>query len=253
MRATMNNFLDKKWAKILFMIVFFIPVFLGLSPYSVFAADNDPIALIVSWKSGSGVPMWYQGKSLPTYQSPIAFSVVAVGKGSSAGQIISLKNTQIKWSVNSKYIGGGQGVQTVIYNNKTIFPGGDLNVSVSVESQDSQTGSKFFVTKYFTVPIVEPKVIIQGAPFNYLFSSGADIVLNAIPFFFNVSSTDDLTFNWSINGQKKTEADNTSSISIHVGDTTPASARIDLSVTNPSGSFFEKASRSLMLKNNNSD
>ena len=203
------------------------------------AADQSgQPSFLITWRAVSTVPVWYQGKALPTYQTPIIFSLTIVQNG----KIVPLGNQIVKWFVNNTLVGYQPGLGAVTFINKNIFSGGELDVKVSVQVIDPVTGASSLQSQYFTIPVVYPKVVLQAPPFSTSFSGGQSLDLVAVPFFFNAQPSS-LSFSWSANGATVKNVGDPWHLLVQLSNQAVASAQtIGVTVSNPFDSMMENGS-----------
>lgn len=187
-----------KESKVRFGYLFFVfcVVFLAflLPTPPVFASLPNQPALFITWQAQNDVPSWYDGKAMPTYQSPITLSLMAM----QGGKIVSLAGQPIKWFINDDLIGYQTGLSSVTFVNRRVFAGGEIDVKVSVQLTDPETGIQTMQTSYLSIPVVSPIVVMQAPPFSGAFSAGQSFRLVASPFFFLVPQ-EGLSFSWNVN------------------------------------------------------
>ena len=163
---------------VLFMITILFSFLFPLSS----RGQQAPIFL-VSWKANSYAPADYQGKILlsPTSSAEIAFELIDGGK------IANLNNKEVRWFINNKLIASGLGLKTTTYTPSQ--PGRkDLRVQIQVLNYNGQDLEKIMI-----LPVINPEIVIQPIGSN---------VFAGKPYFFNINSLSDLSFEWSVNGKK---------------------------------------------------
>jgi|GEM_PF-2144015 hypothetical protein len=195
---------------------------------------------LFSWRAVGGAPAWYSGKVLPTYQSSIILSVTML----QGNKIVSLDGRAVKWFINGDLVAHGIGLGSILFVNKRVFGGGELDIKVSTQTTDPTMGDNAIQSGYFTIPVVSPQVVIQAPPFVDSFSPGQIINLAAIPFFFTVSP-EALSIKWTVNGSTAQSSSDSSHLSIHLDQHAAAGSQsVQAVVSNPAQSGIEQGSAS---------
>jgi len=167
----------------------------------VSAAEPD---FLVSWKANNYVPESFLGKSFPIYQTPVTISFELISRNvADAGKIFDISDRDVRWYVNSRLIGKGNGLKTFTIKN-SFFEGGKMNVKISVAFFDAEAkkgSQEYFANTYLTIPVVSPKIVIQHASFQRLVSAGSMLDVRALPLFFN-GAVNSLNVAWDVSGQK---------------------------------------------------
>lgn len=196
---------------------------------------------LVTWKAANSyIPSSYIGKALPGYGSRITASLSLV----SQGRLLNLQNETIYWYLDDTLIGGGAGVQNIT------FPPFGLPPSSLVLKVELPNYAGGYLTHTIDIPYINPQVVI-AAPFPNAQFSTNPLVVEAIPYFFNTSSTSNLSYTWAVNGQTGGGAENPQIAQITLPAGTPAGTSIDVSVTveNPIGSTVATANENLTYEN----
>lgn len=175
-----------------------IIVCVGFFSFASFSYAAEP-TLILSWKANTYIPKVYNGKALPTKESYIDISIMAISNDKlSIGKILNLSNKQIRWYVNNDLVFRSVGLTHIRIKNNMDF-GSEIDVRVAVEHYDKSTGNTSFIEKYISITVISPKVSIIKNIFKSDDMSGS-LGFIALPLFFNAKSLSDLSIIWSING-----------------------------------------------------
>lgn len=185
--------------KLILGIVMLAGAFFVASTSQVFAASPQFMA---SWSANSFAPSWYQGKIFPTKGSKFTVSFELVGQDSSNfGKIIDLSSSQVKWYINDRFYTQQVGLKSITFTNIT-YPGSTINVRISVEVTNPSDGTSSFMDNYVAIPVVSPEVVILNKNFSNTISLNSTVDFSAAPFFFNVSSINDISAVWNVGGQQ---------------------------------------------------
>jgi hypothetical protein len=196
---------------------------------------------LVTWKaSGSYVPSFYQGKALPTLGSKITASVELI----SNGRLVDLSSQNIYWYEDEVLVGGGQGVQQVTFPPFGTPPS---SLILDVEIPQSDLG---YLTHTVDIPFVNPMAVIESPYPDQEFSTNP-LTVQGIPFFFDATSSDNLLYGWSVNGQTGTNTENPNLAEITLPQGTPGGTNVgvSLSISNLSGSTVAAANQNLTFQN----
>lgn len=176
---------------------------------------------LVTWKaSGSYIPSFYQGKALPTLGSKITASVELI----SNGKLVNLSSQNIYWYEDEVLVGGGQGVQQVT------FPPFGAPPSPLILDVELPQYSGGYLTHTVDIPFVNPVAVIDGPYPNAEFSTNP-LVLQGFPYFFYVSSSSNLVYSWSVNGQAGTNTENPQVAEITLPQGTPGGTSVNVSLS----------------------
>jgi len=154
--------------------------------------------ITLTWSADTYIPLGYQGKALPVNGSIIEV-VANIGSGTNP------QGLTYQWSVNSvtQKENSGKGKQVL---NISIGENATRDYSVKVEIRD-KNGSFWGFSSYLTIPIYRPEVVVRPEKIplidnQYQASSNQEIELIAQPYFFNISSLDQLDYSWKLGGQE---------------------------------------------------
>lgn len=154
------------------------------------SAQRDPIQAFITWKALNFYPAYFEGKALPSLNSPVTLAVEAARNS----VLLDLSQAEITWEVDGKFIAGGRGVKRATF---TVRKGvGDTHfarVSILLNRETFETSLR--------IPVAASAVVID-APYPEARGSGGGITLRALPFFFNAVSLSDLSFSWLIDGER---------------------------------------------------
>lgn len=217
-------------AFLIFSLVFFF--FCG----RVNAQVTQP-QFLITWKTtGSYVPSFYEGKSLPTYGSKITASLELV----SNGRILNIGGQTIYWYLDDNLVGGGVGAQQI-----TFPPTGDAPSFLRLKVELPNYNGVYLVHS-INIPMVKPLAVIYSPYPNGQFSQNP-VTVTALPYFFNVINPSNLSYSWSVNGQtgSNTENPEEAQITLPVGSQSGTSLTISLNVGNNQDSTTATAGESL--------
>jgi hypothetical protein len=160
-------------------------------------AQEKESELLILWKSSSFVPSNYLGKPLPVNGSIVYLYVI----GKENNKILDLSSFPILWYIDGEFKNGAVG--QIDNKIKITKMGGDYH-SVRVEvKMPNKT-----LNKTITIPVSQPKVVLDVP----LFKDQKNILVSALPYFFNIKSINELEFLWniSVGGEKyETQGENT--------------------------------------------
>lgn len=220
----MRNFFGK------IILAGIVIVGLHMCTSSVLAAS--PL-ILVTWRAQTSAPQWFEGKILPVEGSKVTCAVELIGtEGIEKNKLIDLSQSEIRWYVDDDLVKKGIGMKTFSEISQNPF-GIPLTGKVALEYTDPETKSKEFISKYFSIPIVQPEVVLETKRINTNTTIGEEIALFGHPFFFSAPLSE-LTGAWLINEQKKLFDVTSPSVLIKVGENIPnGEIRMKLTIENP--------------------
>ncbi len=181
----------------LFALMFFFVV-------SKTGAQSTNDQIILTWQANNFYPADFEGKAFPSPGSEVVVSLGVIKNG----KLADLTSSSIAWSLDGNFMERGLGKQTFSFFAKKTSSGSET-VRVSVENGNAP------LEYSVNIPVVDPQVVVEIPYFENIVPSNTDITLRAVPYFFNVTSLNDLTFMWQIGGMvEKHEGDG--SLSLHI-------------------------------------
>ncbi len=167
-----------------------------------FSQSNTQV--IITWRANNFYPANFSGKPLPTPGTPVILDAEILN----AGKLMDLSQANFTWYVDEKIISSGQGLKETVFNGQKT-EGDDYFVRVAIELN----GNKF--ENSTRVPAASPFIVIENPNADKNISPKSQASMEIIPYFFNVSSLDDLIFSWNINGNPVNS--NNNQLTINVG------------------------------------
>jgi len=188
------KFLQLKSTSVLFQfIIVFTVIIFSLFFFSHNSSAQNSDNLLVSWQAQNYAPLEFTGKILPTRETTIELGVDLLVNG----KIVDLSKHSIRWLVNNEEEALGTGLQSISFT----FPahvGGEQRVKAVVLNYRGED-----LEKTISVPVVDPEVIIRSTVQNKTIAPG-EVEFHALPYFFNVTSLQDIFLQWQANGVKTT-------------------------------------------------
>lgn len=201
--------------------VFLLGSFCFILMRSTAKAQSATPQLLITWQaSNSYAPPSYSGKILPNQESQITASLQAI---SPQGTLIDLSGQTIYWYLNDVLLGGGIGGEHITFRPNTDAPN---TITLRVEVPNYPSG---LLISEIAIPIVQPDVVID-APYPQGQFSQSPIIVQALPYFFNTSSSL-LSFAWSVNGQTVSNTENPQTLQISMPQSTPAGFAVNISLS----------------------
>ncbi len=187
-------------------------------------AQSSDTRFILTWRAKTFAPPGFTGKTLPVADSKVVASVEALRNG----RLVPLAVQNIYWRLNDKFIAGGIGLKTIEF---TIPQNTVEAVTLMVELPDYEGDATI---ETIEIPVARPRVVID-APYPNSSFSGTEISVRAMPYFFIVPSSENLTYEWTINGESPENAENPEILKIGVNADAPAGSAltIELRAANP--------------------
>lgn len=224
---------------LVFWILFGIWIFSFVIPDRAAAAAPQ---FLVSWQAQSYVPSWYQGKVMPTKDSPVRISFELID----GGRLADLSGTAVRWYVNDKLMlneNNGLGITSFGFNVPD-YAGQQTEVRISLPSYRGQA-----LDKVITIPVSSPEVVIDGRFTQNQLQIG-DNSFAAVPFFFNAQTLADLDFNWVANGQQaNNQSDTPWILNLNLDANTQPGYSVNLGITVQNiANQLESAAKSIQLQ-----
>ncbi len=203
----------------IFIAIFSIFYFL-LSIFYLVEAQSSP-QFLITLQGQNYAPGWYQGKVLPINKTLIetVFELVDNGK------LADISKTKVRWYVNDKLAkneNNGLGIKSLRIATPD-YAGGELKIRIVIVDY---RGS--MLDKTIIIPVVGPEVVID-APYADKKISAGHSIFQLSPFFFNLKSMNNLSVEWSANGEKSQGSfNNPWSLDLNIDSQTPSGFVINL-------------------------
>jgi hypothetical protein len=163
---------------------------LVFSMAGVVGAQTQTGQAIITWHANNFYPSDYEGKPLATQNTSVSLSVAVVRNG----KPLDLSQATITWYVDEKFLNEGKGLtRTTMSATKTYGDQHLVRVRV-LSGNDSYESS-------INLPIAKYQVVVPVPLPNQAASGGAEISLQAVPYFFNANTLADILFSWQVNGE----------------------------------------------------
>ncbi len=223
----------------IFTFLIIILIFTFSSLHFVNAAEPQ---FLISWQAQSYAPSWYQGKIFPINKTSIQVSFELID----SSKLADLSKTKIRWYINGKLVkneNDGLGIKSL----KFIAPdysGNNTEIRISIVDYRGSA-----LDRIITIPVVSPEVVIDS-PYPDRKIDVNSSIFQAIPFFFNIKNTNDLSVDWSANGQKSQGSfDNPWSLNLKIDSQIPSGFEINIqSAVRNISNQLEFASKSIQLQ-----
>jgi len=195
--------------------------------FSIFYLADAQISpqFLISWQAENYAPNWYQGKILPTKGTPVEINFELIDNG----KIADLSKTKVRWYVNDELVkneDNGLGIKKI----KIIIPdyaGQETEITITVVNYKG--GEQ--LDKIIKIPVVRPEAVINVPYPDGKIGYGVS-VLEALPFFFNISNLAGLSVDWSASEQQaETGAINPWQLNLEVDPAAPPGFALRISAT----------------------
>lgn len=188
---------------------------------------------LITWRAESYAPPQFEGKILPTANSPITASFELFD----GGGLVDLSKQTIHWYINNRLVGGGRGVQTI----KFIAPSDAPDIlGLRIQIPEFPGG---FLLKVAQIPIVRPEAVIE-APYPDGQFSNVPLTVKGTPYFFNVKDPTFLSFVWSVNRETPQTSESPSELVVDLNPdaVSGSSLNIGLTIQNPANRLDSSSS-----------
>jgi len=186
------------------LLVTIMGLFLITGYYLLIPANaQTPAQVILTWQANNFYPANYQSKPLASPNTPITVSAEV----SNGGKLIDLSRANFIWYADGKIIGRGEGAKEATFNGQKT-DGDDYFVRVVIDLNNNKFENSM------RVPAVGQFIVIESSAAEKSAPAGSQIFLQIIPYFFNVSSLEGLSFSWRINEK---QIDGGNQLAVNVG------------------------------------
>lgn len=172
----------------------------------------------VTWRASSYVPPDFSGKAMPSEGTLVTASFEVID----GGKFVNLAGYEIYWYLNDDLIQTGMGGQQVSFR---VPSRGNHKLRVKVNDYKNEA-----LVKTIEIPAVRPEAVIVTPYPGDIFSSSR-VQAKAIPYFFNTSNPQKLSFSWRVNGREPSSKENISFLDINLGGTTAEGYRLDINLS----------------------
>ena len=172
---------------------------------------QTPAQVIMTWRADNFYPADFGGKAPATPGTPITVSTEVLR----GGKLTDLSDAAFTWYVDEKLRGRGEGLKEIAFSaNKSV---GDSHfIRVNIQSSEGEV-----FESSIRVPISSPMVVLESPYPNQLVKSGDRAEVTAVPYFFNVSSFQNLNFFWRVDNGATEESGNDNQLTLNTGGAKP--------------------------------
>ncbi|MBI2514806.1 hypothetical protein HYV91_01280 [Candidatus Wolfebacteria bacterium] len=138
---------------------------------------------------------------------------------------MELSETKVRWYVNDQLMKNEENGLGIKFLKFTVpdYGGGETEVRIALPEQA--------LDYILHIPVNSPEAVIRNGSAGTSVQAGNNS-FEAIPFFFNTPSLDNIIFDWTANGQKTEGAsDNPQMLNLNIDSQAPSGFQIDLRVT----------------------
>ena len=168
----------------------FIFILLTIVILSAPRAGAQNPELFITWRAENYTPPGYSGRVLPSVGTPMEASFELVD----GGKIIDVSKYEIRWLFGDRFYKTATGLKTLSYAPSLTSESVPLKITVvGYNGGDME--------KEITIPIARPEIVIAAPYPNREIGPGKNI-FRALPYFFNIQSPSELSFEWLVNKEK---------------------------------------------------
>lgn len=158
------------------------------------STQNPNFEFLVSWRAINFVPSDYQGKIIPSKNSIIEISFDLLDNG----KFVDVSKQQINWNIDRDSFKSGVGLKSII---TTFDKVSTKLVEIELPNYSDKIYAGAYLNKFVNIPAVSPEVVIN-APYPNKTISVKQNAFQAVPYFFGISNLSQLSFEWTVDGQK---------------------------------------------------
>jgi len=215
----------------------------------------EPAEVDLIWQAGTEVPLFYQGKALPSPGSPVKILAIPTLMNSS-GQKASPESLAYRWYVNGNLVSNASGLGRHSFLTSANQDYSEKVISVLVS--DSTSG--LVAESSIKIKPRSPKILfyeskpLEGIDFSRVLGTNIsliaeEITIKAQPYFFSLGRIGQSSFNWLLNNQKFTPPGDRSLVTFRRKSETEGVSRINLTVAGDDS--LQKAVGSFLINFNN--
>jgi len=189
-------------------IVFAAVVAVCVFAYARFSSAQTATdeSAFLTWHAGNFYPADFTGKPLPTAQSTLTITVTDIINS----KVQDLSGRTVTWYVDGEYYANGTGLETI-----SLPVGKGLGSTYSVRATIQSDGGG--IDALSIIPIFKAFAAIDAPIPNLMVPQGTSVALSAIPYFWGVTSINDLSFSWVVNGTPE-PSENGGVLTLNVGN-----------------------------------
>ncbi len=181
--------------------------FMVLFSAVTFAQNQKNTAqIIITWQANNFYPANYLSKALVTKDTQVIVSAEVVEQN----KFVDLSKTNLTWYVDDEIKNSGQNIKEIAFAAQK--PEGDSHfVRVTVE----KVGGRDLETS-IRIPVSRHLIVLETPYPDQLIRTETKTQIQAVPYFFNISSLTDLNFSWQVN-DKSLETGNDNQLFLNLG------------------------------------
>jgi len=196
------------------VVLLVVGLLMVVSYWSSVAGAQSPAQVILTWQAHNFYPANYAGKALATPNTLVKISAEILQNN----KLLDLSNDTFLWYVDEKLLTRGRGLKETSFTIKKLA--GDSHfVRVAIEREEGVSESST------RIPVSKHRIVIESPYPNNLVETGNKILLQAIPYFFNISSLQDLEFFWQVN-EEEVRGGSDNQLTINIGTSQTKSQNI---------------------------
>ncbi|MAF79807.1 hypothetical protein CL629_01880 [bacterium] len=190
------------------IIFFFVSLvcaglFFGASLLNSHAASSNAI---LTWEAENYTPPGYLGKSPATVNSSLSISAELIRDG----KLVDTSQAMFTWRTDREFFSKGRGTKEISFPVKKLY-GNSYLVEVEILlSGETYAGS-------LSIPTSQQELVIEAPYSNGAVPSLSKTTLTAVPYFFAISSLQDLEFFWNVNNEGTIPAGSDNVLSLTIG------------------------------------
>ncbi len=173
-------------------------------------AQTSP-QVILTWQANNFYPADYAGKAFATPKTPVSVSAEVLRNN----RFVDISKADFTWLVDEKLVASGAGLKEMVFNvSKAPGDSHFVRVSIKLNNENFENALR--------VPVTKPVLVLEAAYPNALVRAGDKATVEAIPYFFNISSLQNLVFSWQVGEGNQQESGSDNKLVLNVGAATGA-------------------------------
>jgi hypothetical protein len=171
------------------------------------AQSSPSLDIVLTWRAHTYYPANFNGKAEATPGAPVTIGLQVLKDG----VIIDPAEMNFVWRLDGVVISRGIGLSYAEFF-ATATPNTHHEVRVSVSKKGNSLGEGFT-----TIPVRRPLLVLEHSYPDRILQSGTQVPMRLVPYFFTVSSLDDLRFFWQVDGGDYETSDGDNALVLTVG------------------------------------
>lgn len=189
-----------------FQVVTIASVLVAIGYWLSAAQAQTAPQVLLTWQANNFYPADYQGRALATPGTPISVSAEVLRNN----KFLDASKANFTWLLDEKLLTSGVGLKEVVFNvNKAPGDSHFVRVSINLNNEVFENAIR--------VPVAKPTLVLDAPYPNALVKAGSKAAIEAVPYFFNISSLQKLIFSWQIGNNDPQDSGSDNELILNTG------------------------------------